>query len=447
MATKVKYLFVLLIIFLACSSSDKGSDDTLSDSGNPDTGGNTTITLSEFNKNYVFLESDSKVKDRNFYWTTLVENDPSISSFIKNDGVLSTYLETAKQRLSGIANQSNVTAAQYANALKFSDNERVAISTAVKKVVEDNASSFISFSNTHIGPSGAFNHYQEITNVARLNQLIVEKMLIGINQIIDTYAAGIDPKYPDVDRVSYDVTSAQYKLLLKNLVSDLNINNNQDILFYQPFLNFALGVMAINNRDEAARFVPLRLGENAMAYQFIPTITWGDFNYSMLVVLGDAPNSSGDLPNISIGGMERCDYAVTLFNQGLAPLIVFTGANVAPFQSQYHEAIEMKKYVMERYGIPENKILVDPHARHTTTNMRNIGRLIFKYGIPIDKKALLSTTQTQSAYVASNQFSTRCMTELGHIPMVLSERTSPRDIEFTSNIEVLHLDSTDPLDP
>jgi hypothetical protein len=272
-------------------------------------------------------------------------------------------------------------------------------------------------------------------------------MMLGINQIIDTYVAGIDPRYPDLDRISYNPNSVQYTLLLKNLVAELNSNTNQHTLFYQPYLEFALGALKLNNRDEAGKFMPLKGGENAMAYQNIQTINWDNFQYSMIVVLGDAPNSSGDLPNISLGGMERCDYAVTLFNQGKAALIAFTGGNVAPFQSQYHEAIEMKKYVMTKYGIPENKILVDPHARHTTTNVRNIGRLMFYYGIPVAKKSILTTTESQSDYVVSNQFSTRCQNELGHIPLTIFNRLSGRDIEFTPKIQVLHLDSSDPLDP
>jgi uncharacterized SAM-binding protein YcdF (DUF218 family) len=31
----------------------------------------------------------------------------------------------------------------------------------------------------------------------------------------------------------------------------------------------------------------------------------------------------------------------------------------------------MKRSLMADYGVPENAILIDPHARHTTTNMRN----------------------------------------------------------------------------
>jgi uncharacterized SAM-binding protein YcdF (DUF218 family) len=33
--------------------------------------------------------------------------------------------------------------------------------------------------------------------------------------------------------------------------------------------------------------------------------------------------------------------------------------------------------MVEKLHVPANAILVEPHARHTTTNMRNTARLIF----------------------------------------------------------------------
>ena len=188
--TKLIHLFLTMPIFLGCYPPDKysSSDDRATTGGDSGSTGNTAFTPTAFNKNYVFLESDSKVKDRNFYWTTLVEKNAAISTIIEKDVDLSAFLTTAKKRLNTIANQNNVTATEFATALKFSDNEKVAISTAVKKVVANNATAFIDFSNTQIAPSGAFNLYQEVKNVDRLNQLIVDEMLIGINQIIDTYA-------------------------------------------------------------------------------------------------------------------------------------------------------------------------------------------------------------------------------------------------------------------
>lgn len=442
-----KLIYLIFISFLGCSSSDDSGGGNPDNGGNPGNGESTALTLVEFNNNYAFLESNSRVKDRNFYWTTLVENNAIISDIIENNTDLFNYLEVAKQRLGNIANQNNVTAAQYVNVLKFSDNERVAISTAIKNAVEDNASTFITFSNTHIGPSGVFIQFNEVTNVDRLQQLIVEEMLLGINQIIDTYAAGIDPRYPTIDSISFDVNSVQYKLLLKNLVTDLNNNSSQYKLFYEPFLNFALGVMELNHRDEAGRYFPMQNGVNQETYSYLKSVNWNDFKYSVIVVLGDSPNSSGDLPNISIGGMARADHGVELYNQGKAPLIAFTGGHLWPVHTIYSEAIEMKNYVMDTYGIPASRILVDPHSRHTTTNLRNIGRQIFRYGIPIDKKAIISTSQSHSEYVASSGYLTRCQNEMNHIPIELYDRLSDFDIEFTSKIEVLHLDSSDPLDP
>ena len=438
----------IFISFLSCYKSDTNilNIQDINDGLNP-VNSETFFIQSDFKSNYLFNESYSRVKDRNFYWTTLVENNLEISNLIKSDVYLSSFLEIAKLRLNNLTIQSSVSAHQYAEALKFSDDERVAISQAIKKMAETNAEQFIPFTNNHITQSGAFNQFREVSYVDRLHQLIVEEMMLGINQIIDTYAAGIDPLYPTIDKVGFNVNSGEYRLLLASLTADLNTDNEQLQLFYEPFLKFALGVLELNQRDEAGRYFPMTETVNIEAYNFLQNINWDDFDYSVIVVLGDSPNSPGDLPNISLGGMARADYGVTLFNQGKAPLIAFTGGHLFPIGTPYSEAIEMKKYIMDKYDIPENRILVDPHARHTTTNLRNIGRQFYRYGIPINKKAIVSTSKTQSEYVASNTYLTRCQREMNHVPMQLHNRLSDFDIEFTANIEVLHLDSSDPLDP
>lgn len=439
------WVIILFWLLGGCSTDSPPQAPIEEEYGN----GNTTAETihMDFDIEYEFVYSDSKVKDRNFYWTTIIENDNGAKSALKDNDELKTFLLNAKQRISNLVGNSGLTAIQYANAVKFTDEEKTSISLAVKEVLNTNVNAFESVNKNHIEPSGAFNHYEAITDVSRVHQLIVEQMMDGINRIIDTYAAGLDPVYPELDGVSYNVNSAQYLSWMQELVVQIDNASDTYSLFYQPFLEFALGVMELNDRDEAGRFIPLHITENAAAFQNLANINWDDYPYSMIVVLGDAPNSPGDLPNISIGGMKRSDHGVKLFNQGLAPIIAFTGANVAPFQSEYHEAIEMKKYVMETHDIPENRILVDPHARHTTTNMRNIGRLIYRYGIPVDKKAIVSTVQSQSEYVTSNGFLTRSTNQMGHIPMDLHERLSDFDIEFTPRIKVLHLNSFDFLDP
>ncbi len=55
----------------------------------------------------------------------------------------------------------------------------------------------------------------------------------------------------------------------------------------------------------------------------------------------------------------------------------------------------MKKFLTSRFGIPPQAIIIDPHARHTTTNIRNADRLIIRYGIPLTKPSVFITTQSQ----------------------------------------------------
>jgi hypothetical protein len=120
---------------------------------------------------------------------------------------------------------------------------------------------------------------------------------------------------------------------------------------------------------------------------------------------------------------------------------------VHPNQTEFCEAIEMKRDLMTRFGIPAEAILVDPHARHTTTNMRNAARLMYRYGVPFDRKALVTTDLSQSQYIESDEFRGRCVKELGYSPYKSIRRTSPFDLEFLPLIDSLHIDSQDPLDP
>ena len=107
----------------------------------------------------------------------------------------------------------------------------------------------------------------------------------------------------------------------------------------------------------------------------------------------------------------------------------------------------MKKDLMTRFHIPADAILIDPHARHTTTNIRNAARLIYRYGMPFDKKALVTTDLSHSATIDVASFAERNTRELGYVPYKLAGRPTPFDVEIYPAIESLHMDPQDPLDP
>src|ERR1043166_3930757 len=116
-------------------------------------------------------------------------------------------------------------------------------------------------------------------------------------------------------------------------------------------------------------------------------------------------------------------------------------------QTPYCEAIEMKKYVMEKYKIAEANILVDPQARHTTTNFRNAARLAFRYRIPSERAALVTSSEDHITSTVSDAFRLRCMNELGYFPVEFLKRVAPAAAEFKPSVMSLFFDANDPLDP
>jgi hypothetical protein len=199
-----------------------------------------------------------------------------------------------------------------------------------------------------------------------------------------------------------------------------------------------------NRRDEAGRYEPLEEGENKACLQDMKNIRWNDYQYSFILVLGSGPPPSVRLSKI---GAQRTDQGAQLFLEHKAPLIILSGGHVHPMQTPYCEAIEMKKYVMEKFKLPEKSILIEPHARHTTTNFRNAARLAFRYGIPIDIKALVTSSEDHIALTTKEGFRIRCSTELGYFPMEFITRISPVAAEFKPSVASLFFDVNDPLDP
>jgi len=134
--------------------------------------------------------------------------------------------------------------------------------------------------------------------------------------------------------------------------------------------------LEVNRRDEAGRYEPLEAGENKAAVANLSNIKWSDYPYSFILVLGSGPSDSAPLSAVAA---KRADVAAELFLNHKAPLIIMSGGHVHPMQTPFCEAIEMKKYVMGKFKIPETSILIEPHARHTTTNFRNGARLAFRF--------------------------------------------------------------------
>ena len=229
------------------------------------------------------------------------------------------------------------------------------------------------------------------------------------------------------------------------MVTVLHEQRDDLALFYDPALGFARRLLDANRRDEAGRFEPLHEGENAAAYRRVSTVDWSRYAYSAILVPGAGPDRPG--VRLDPWAKMRLELAVARYRAGKAPFLIVSGGFMHPNQTPFNEAFEMKQSLIKDFGVPADAILIDPHARHTTTNLRNAARLYYRYGMPSDKAMLITNDASQSAYVSGTVFRDRCLRELGYQPGVVGQRLSRFDVEFRPGIESLHADARDPLDP
>jgi hypothetical protein len=97
--------------------------------------------------------------------------------------------------------------------------------------------------------------------------------------------------------------------------------------------------------------------------------------------------------------------------------------------------------------IPRWAIIIEPHARHTTTNFRNAARLMIRYHLPINKQVLCVSTKSQVDYIMDQHFDKRNIKELGYMPYKSKQQISDHEICFYPVMDSLQIDPIDPLDP
>jgi len=394
------------------------------------------LASSEFDPNYK-LTLRHPVQDKNFYLLSLFQRRPEIRKLLRENKALKRLSNDRLQNLRMAARCQGV--ACFDRLLRLSGPEINTVANEFEVLARH--PEFRRLVMKDLRPSGAFIKYSRQSDTEMLIAAWKDAAN-GMNRLLHVYCLGKDPFYKDIDRVSFDVSSEEYSKLLR--VQTAEIRLNKDSLFFEPTLSFALKLLEINRRDEAGRYEPLEEGENKACLQDMKNIKWNDYPYSFILVLGSGP---GDASNLSKVGAKRADQAAQLFLEHKAPLIILSGGHVHPMQTPYCEAIEMKKYVMEKFKIPEQSILIEPHARHTTTNFRNAARLAFRYGIPVDLKALVTSSEDHIAITTKEGFRIRCSTELGYFPMEFITRISPITAEFKPAVASLFFDANDPLDP
>ena len=178
---------------------------------------------------------------------------------------------------------------------------------------------------------------------------------------------------------------------------------------------------------------------------------WANYPYALLIIPGFTPLktrqplSVEDIP----AAKQRIECAYDDWKKNLAPYILVSGGAVHPAGTPHNEALSMRDYLL-KLGVPAERILVDPFARHSTTNLRNAGRIMREFNL---KHALIVTGFESSPFDQAfyfrnpilSTFASRSRRELGFLVGKLNGIDS-HHIEFIPADEVATINPYDPLD-
>ena len=388
------------------------------------------------------LPLQNPLVEKNFYFLSLLQRQEALRSALLADPELKSIAAARGHFMAQAIHTCRKNVSCMLKSLSWTDEEIRRASLAIRAVYKNDAALRRAVS-TELPASGMYVLYQNLPG-EDLAAYAWEDAARGLNNIVSVYGNGAPPRYPRIDSISVDPKSTDFQDHVFNLLNKVSASAAQK-LFFEPTLSAAIELLKENHRDEAARFEPLQNGENRAVLRAIPSIPWQKYPYSFILVPGWGP----EVPNVALSkeGHAVTAMAAERFHAGKAPLILVSGGFVHPSQTKYAEAIEMKKVLVDEFNVPEEAIIIDPHARHTTTNMRNAARLIYRYGVPMDKKALVVTGESQLNVIVSRAFAERCQREQGYVPYKNMKQLSDTDAEFNPTIESLQVDAMDPLDP
>ncbi len=272
----------------------------------------------------------------------------------------------------------------------------------------------------------------------------VGREIAGINAIIRTYGLGDVPSYPQIDGAgAIDPQERQARLQAADWLSRVARGGSAQAL--DASVDYALALLDVGDRTDAIGYEPLTGGLNTPAMARAKALDWGRYRYTALIVTGVGPEVDGMA--LSPFGKYHLRLAADRFARGEAPFVIVTGGRAHPRATRFAEAEQMRATLIARYGVPADAILVEPYARHTTTNLRNAARLLMTVGAPLDRDTLIVCNPGQSASIENAQFVQRNERELGYQPGRVGIRLAPTELVFRPSSLSARIDPRDPLDP
>lgn len=273
----------------------------------------------------------------------------------------------------------------------------------------------------------------------------VRREIDGLNEVLRIYGVGKLPRYPLIDGSDKAFGTPAFAAMVADAVLLATAQASDPAVAGDPSLSLALALLDANDKNVAIAFEPLDQRYNAGAVARARRLDWSRFANTAIIALGVGPEDPSTA--LSARGKANVRMAAELFARGLAPFIIVSGSAVHPRDTPHVEAIEMRRALIERFSIPADAIIIEPYARHTTTNLRNATRRLIALHAPLDRDTLVVSNVGHIDAIASPAFAARNQHELGYLPGRIGWRPSPNTITFRPDATSLRIDPLDPLDP
>lgn len=378
----------------------------------------------------------------NFPLLAMLRTAPGWATALRTDGALVALAAQREERVR-LAYACTAKPTCLADAWEWTPADIATVEGALRRIAAqpDRAKALAA---THMRPSGRFARHAALTDSALIAAAWADAAA-GMNQVIAVYAKGTPPLYPLIDSTIFDSKDQRFGAVLDAHGQVTVAGKRADDLLFDAPARYAIGLLRMNERTDAAAYRRLLAETNKAASALAASTRWADYRYPALLVFGHGPEDAQSRTGVM--GHIRMARAADLFAAGLAPFIVVSGGNVHPNRTPFNEAVEMKRILIEQYAIPADRILIEPHARHTTTNLRNCARVLFAAGLPTDRPSLIVTDPMTGAYIGSETLIARTLQETGVSPGRVTAADTAFAFEFLPDRQTFHVDPRDPLDP
>src|SRR5436190_7573010 len=176
------------------------------------------------------------VQDKNFYLLSLLQRNRAVRKLLsKNEGLHSL---TTKRLLDLKKAESCKDVGCFDELIRFNGPIIEAVAGTLNTLANEPA--FKLLAKKHLRPSGVFTKYVGQSD-AQMLVAAWRDAAAGLNRILSVYCLGKDPRYPAIDKVSFDVSKEAYRDQIKTKIAEIRFSNEP--LFFEPTLNFALKLL------------------------------------------------------------------------------------------------------------------------------------------------------------------------------------------------------------